>query len=247
MVLSLAVLFLIAYIGFLYWFIKYHYLPGWVAVVPAGSAPSRYRLARTVRMLLSFIHFFTFLAVLVWLPASLILFLSAQGKPDWGTEVSILSGFRLDLSQVPGAEASGLVDQTLSGRLTMQVDFLNGPQWLIFALATVVQGILGVFVIRQLRNIFAELSNGTPFRTANERRLRRIGIVLLVAYGVQPFWQFFMWGAVINGIDVDPDVLLLQAPFDFNGTALLLGLGLIAFSGAMREGEELESENRLTI
>lgn len=247
MFIPLVVIILIAYIVFLVWFISRRYLRWWVPVVPVDPKMQRYRLARTVRMLLTFVHFFTFLAVIIWLPAIIAMALSAQGNPEWGADFSILSGFRLDLGALPGAPVGGLLDQVIEGTTTIQARSLNGAQWLLFALGAELRGILSVFVILQLRNIFAELSNGTPFKTANERRLRRIGIVLLVAYAVQPFWLFFMWGAVINGIDIDGQAFSLQAPFDFNVTALFLGLGLIAFSGALREAEELETENRLTI
>ena len=237
----------IAYAGLVLWIISRYYAHCWVPVAPRQDGPRPYPLARAVRILLGIVHCFAFLAVIAWLPASIVIALSANGNPDWGAQVEILSGFRLDLARLPGVAASGFRDPVIDGTMTMTVDFLNGAQWLVFALGTEIKGILGVYVILQLRNIFAELSNGTPFKAANELRLRRIGIVLIVAYAAQPFWQFFMWGAVIGGIETNPEIFSLHSSFGMNGTALLLGLGLLAFSGAMREAGRLQEEQRLTI
>jgi hypothetical protein len=250
MVAVIVITFLTAYIGLLLWFISKHYMRFWVPVVqpgPTGSQRGRYPWARAVRILLSITHFFAFVGVIWWFPFSLAMLLSSTGDPDWGAATSIPSGFTLNLAELPGVEATGFFNQTINGTMTMTVDVLTGVQWFIFSLGTEIKAILGVFVLLQLRNIFAELANGTPFKAANEKRLRRVGIVLLVAYAVEPFWQFFAWGAVIGSIDVIEEVFSLQAPFNLNGSALLLGLGLIAFSGAMREAEKLQAEQRLTI
>lgn len=240
-------LFLVIYLAFLYWFISRVYLPRYWEPVASSSRASPYRLALAVRKILDALHAFAFVAVIAWLPLALIMAASAHGNPGWGAAMDVFSGFNIDLSRLPGVDISGLRNPVIHGKTALHIETFDAAQWLLFSLSQEARGIVVVYLILQLRNIFAALCNGEAFAAVNARRLKKIGVVILLSYSVAPLWQVFIWNSVIDGIEINSQAFMLYPAFAINLRALLAGAAVLVFAGVMNEAVQMREEQRLTV
>ncbi|MGD8339789.1 MAG: DUF2975 domain-containing protein [Gammaproteobacteria bacterium] len=236
------------YAGLLFWFIRRVYLPRfYLPVSVTGDAGGRYRLARGVRIVLSFLHAFAFFAVISWMPFFVAMTMSQLGQPEWGIDVSVYSGFRIDVDELPSVEAAGLRDAVITGRSPLDIDSSNRLAWLVFAASNLVSSVIVLYVVLQLRNIFVRLSEGEAFAGDNVSRLRRVGITVIGAYLASPLVQYFAWGAVVDEISFTTDAIRLYPAFELNPIGMLIGLGALVLAGVIREAAELKEEQRLTV
>jgi hypothetical protein len=236
---------LLIYAGLLYLFVTRFYLLREVKLNPR-TEDNPYRLARFVHGVLSVAHAFAFLAAIVWPP---IWVATVLAQPDNNNLMSmkIFSGFYLDLGQFPGLEVTGLRSNILNGTMEFRTDAFNLVQWFLYSVAREIRALLALFVILHLRNIFAAITNGDAFTYANAQRLKWIGVVVLAAYMLAPLWQYFIWAAVINGIDINTAGLTFSPAFDPSYRALFVGLVVLVLSGVLKEAVQLHEEQRLTI
>jgi hypothetical protein len=234
--------------GLVFWFIRRVYLVNYYLPVAADdSSGGRYRLARGVRILLSILHGFAFLAVIAWLPLFLVVTISQYGNPEWGLDVSVYSGFRIDLAALPSVEAIGLRQPDISGRTMVDIDSSNRLALFLFAGSNLIFSIIVLYVVLQLRNIFVTLSTGEAFSTENVSRLTRVGYTVIAGYIAAPFMQYFGWGAVVNDISFSNEGIRLYPAYELNVPGMLIGLGVIVLAGVIKEAVALQDEQRLTV
>lgn len=104
------------------------------------------------------------------------------------------------------------------------------------------------FVLKNyyLARLFYLYQHGTIFALDNVRYIRNIGVVILVWEIVRPFYQILM--SLLLSSQNPPGHH--QVSFQINGTdisMLIIAIIIIVVSWIMREGVELEQENRLTV
>ena len=239
---------LLIYIGALAWFINRVYLRRfYLRLDPGESRSERYRLAQGVRVVLSALHFFAFLAVIAWLPFSVLMTLSQTDNPAWGVDLDVYSGFTIDIDQLPSVEVTGLRDPVIAGKTDLRIDTSNRTAWMLFAVSNVVVSIIALYVLLQLRNIFVRLSSGEAFSIENASRLKRLGIAVISGFLAQPLVQYFGWGAVLEDISFNTTGIQLTAAYDWNLVGVLVGVGALVLSGVINEASDLKDEQQLTI
>jgi hypothetical protein len=239
---------LLVYGGLIYWFINRLYLPKYYArVIDTGSSGSTYRLAGTVRCILSILHGLLLLAAIAWPAVWVVMSLSQAGHALWGANVGVFSGFRLDLNLLPALEASGLRNQTISGKTLLNIDTHSHFAWQLFALSTYIKALVGLYVVLQLRNIFVSLSNGEIFAGINSMRLKKIAAAILAWQAVLPLIEYFGWGVVLKQISFSTQAIQLYPAFELNAIGVFTGLALLVLSGVMNEAVQMRDEQRLTI
>lgn len=235
----------ILYAGLMYLFIR-RYLRDWVvSVTPATGAATTHRLARFIQGVLHLVHSLTFFVAVVWPPIWVISVLSKHGIHNV-MEMKVFSGFYLDLAQSQGVELTGLSDALLRGTMEVTAQ-ANMVQWFLYAVGKEVQALMLLFIVLHLRNIFASICNDEAFTTANALRLKRVGIVLFAAYLVDPLWQFWTWGMVINGIHIDIAGFSFSPAFNPSFRGLFVALVVLVLSGVLAEAVRIQEEQRLTI
>lgn len=239
---------LLIYIGVCSWFIAKQYLPRWYpALVPDSGAKPVMKLARDTSRILSLIHGVSLFLVLAWPTAWALMGIGHYGNPDWGTDVKVFTGFNIDLAQLPSIDVSGLRDPVIHGETSLSIDTTSFMAWNLFALATELKGILLVFLVLQMRNLFVAISNGETFSRANGRRLKRCGTVVLLTVFLAPLFQYFGWGMVIHDIGFNNNAISLFPSYRIGFVNILVGVSLLVFAGVMGEAARLQDEQRLTI
>lgn len=239
---------LLAYLGFLYWYISRRYLPrSLVMLNPAAEGDDRHRLARSSFKLLHVVHSIVFFLVILWLPVSVALLLHVGGKYDGLPELSIWTNMTIDLGQIDGLQVSGLKGQVLRAKTEIDLDAPNYVNAFIFAVTRLIKLLMVLFVILQLRNILASLCNGDSFSAGNSRRLDQAGKVIVFAYLVGPAWNWFLAASVINTVTFSDDAITLAPATQGSWIGLFVGVGLLILSAVIREAEHMLDEQRYTI
>ena len=149
--------------------------------------------------------------------------------------VYLLSSDSLGIDEAPIHEAKGKVEIRGVSNTRMLVS-------LGFAYVLLVVVLL---VLAMLREIFQTLKQGDPFVAANARRVRFIGLAIIVGelarasivfgYSVDVAWHFRTTGLTIRP-EFNPDVLLI-----------LLGLIVLVLSEVFRLGTQMKENLQLTV
>ena len=102
-----------------------------------------------------------------------------------------------------------------------------------------------LWVLTQLRYIFRSLSRGLLFIPDNARRVRWVGLTVIIGEfgraGLVYFWSYYMSGHfTANG-------LRFVASTDFNAITIVGGLAILVIAEVFREGTRLHEDQSLTI
>jgi len=177
--------------------------------------------------------------------------------------VAVTSPEKIDLSLVGfarGVDSSALTATTHEGlasiiefkepvqvRLSLPADNWE-PKW-VYVLGGIVLGIAGaglfLYFLKQFREIIQTVESGDPFVFENARRVRIIGLLILVGGFVGGLletaggiWADSMF--VTEGFD-----LSTQIGLDFS--TLISGLSIIVLSEIFRYGTQMREEQSLTV
>ncbi len=102
-----------------------------------------------------------------------------------------------------------------------------------------------LWVVGQLRHVFRSLSAGVPFAADNARRIRWVGIAIIVGEVARSV-IVFSWSAYLSQ-HFTANGLNFVAIADFNISVVLSGLVILVISEVFREGTRLQEEQSLTI
>lgn len=102
-----------------------------------------------------------------------------------------------------------------------------------------------LFILYQLRKIFANLVKEEPFVKENVLRVRKIGMIVLVGAVIQSIMEyligfFVMKHIVIQGIQLVPE-------FELNVPSFLAGLAVLVLAEVLKQGTEIKEDQNLTI
>ena len=112
---------------------------------------------------------------------------------------------------------------------------------------TEISGIVGLYILIQLRALFAALVNGMSFALENSERIRKIGFVLIIWMLINPLLQYFGGELILTEYSLSVPGIQLNPAFDLNGAGIFIGLVLIVLSGVLNEAARMHEVQRLTI
>ena len=176
-----------------------------------------------------------------------LLLLSAFNHEPGGMQLGIPVSFESDLqaSRVasPSVRIDGVRIKDARGTLNIPIEggeFLFANVAILITLMT-----FGLFVFTQLRAVFRTLRAGQPFVSANVRRIRWIGVAVIVGElawsGIVLFENRYAathFAAVGIRFNTTPAV---------NAVAIIYGLIILAIAEVFREGTRLEEDQSLTV
>ncbi len=147
------------------------------------------------------------------------------------------------------AEASGSASieslRIVEGRGELR--FLTTSWWLHFvsAVRMLVGTFAVLFVIYMLRKINVTVMEGHPFAATNVRRMRWIGLILMIGAVAVPMTEYSVARLVLD--QVITEGIVLSPPFDLDVGVILVGLLLLVLATVFEYGSRLESDQSLTI
>jgi hypothetical protein len=121
------------------------------------------------------------------------------------------------------------------------------PKWtIVVVFASAIWAIAVVlFILYQLRKIFANLVKEEPFVEENVLRVRKIGMIVLLGAVIQSIVEyligcFVMRHIMIQGIQLVPE-------FELDVPSFLAGLAVLVLAEVLRQGTEIKEDQNLTI
>ena len=204
-------------------------------------------LARIAKYLLDAFLIFLLVIAVFWPVFFVVMAISQQGNPNWGIDIGIFSGLKIDVGALTNVEFTGLRNPEITGKTVLQVDTSNFPAWCLFAIQSQISVMVAIYVIVLLRSLLMSLRGGNSFSIENSLRIRKIGFVLILWNLIYPMIQYYGWGMVVNTISFSSEGIRLYPAFEVNGVAIFSGLMLLVLSGVLREAADMKKEQQLTV
>ena len=102
-----------------------------------------------------------------------------------------------------------------------------------------------LWILTQLRYVFRSLSQGLPFVLENARRIRWVGLAVIVGElgrsAIVYFWSYYA------SLHFTADRLRFAASLDLNPFTIVSGLAILVIAQVFEEGARLEEDQSLTI
>lgn len=102
-----------------------------------------------------------------------------------------------------------------------------------------------LWVLTLLRHIFRSLSQGRPFVPENARRLRWVGVSVVVCELARAalvyFWSYY------TSLHFSANGLRFVPSTDLNGMTIISGFAILVIAEVFREGTRLQEDQSLTI
>ena len=126
---------------------------------------------------------------------------------------------------------------------SLRVPIASAPLW--FRLAAYL-GLAAIYVLFlrflfQLRELFRRVRAGAPFDERNATSLRWLGILLILIETLASAYSFGLAQLVLRAMS--PPSIPVTSSFSMNGTAIVVGLVLLALAEIFRRGAVLEDEH----
>lgn len=179
---------------------------------------------------------------LVVLPVVVWLVLSGVRAANGDLRVTLETAVQSSVSLPAGWEVAG----ELPVRVTMADPPLS--QVLLLVGSNAADFLLVVGVLWLIQRVAASIMRGDPFRQANVRRLRWIGILLLIGYPLAVFIRgfFINWFFSNEHSPVLPDGLVIGFPIISLG-AILGGVSMLVLAEVFRHGLWLREDVEATV
>jgi hypothetical protein len=246
--LVLLLLFLVPYLGFLYWVITKRYIPNsMVSIQPAAEGDTRHRLARSTFSLLHFIHSVLFFLVIIWLPVTIGILLHYKGDFGSPPDLTIYTNLVVDMAQIENLDVTGIREQVIKSKTEIALEAPGYINSFIFSVTQIVKLLMMLFIVLQQRNILASLCNGESFSAGNSQRLDWVGKVIVFAYIAGPVWNFFLSASVIDTVQFSSSAITMTPTTDGSFIGLMVGVGILILSPVIKEAEQLLDDQRHTI
>jgi Protein of unknown function (DUF2975) len=165
------------------------------------------------------------------------------GSMQLGIPVSFESDLQASSVASPSVRIDGVRIKDARGTLNIPIEggeFLFANVAILITLMT-----FGLFVFTQLRAVFRTLRAGQPFVSANVRRIRWIGVAVIVGE--------LAWSGIVLFENRYAATHFTAAGIRFNtmpavnAVAIIYGLIILAIAEVFREGTRLEEDQSLTV
>jgi len=238
---------LLIYAASIYWLLKhFQFKTVWTSGLEDFPNQSG-QLTQFVKRVLDVFLVFILSIMILWLPVMIVMGISQDQVPTWGIDIAAFAGFKIDLNELSGITFEGLRHPQISGNTMLNLDTSNLYAWYMFAIFQQISAVISFYVLIQIRAVVISLMKGLSFDSENGKRIKRIGLVLVVWNIVFPFFQYFGWGSVIEQITINSDGIQLYPSFAISPLGILIGLLLYLLSGMMQEATAMRSDQELTI
>lgn len=214
------------------------------------AAPIQNSLTRVVKRFLDVFRVFAYIALIVWPLAVIAMTTGQSSHPEtWGVDIGFFSGFSIDFSAFAEdlPESPGVRDPVMSGKAVLNIDTSSLRALYVFTLLTEIGVLVGLYVLLQLRRIFASLVKGEYFATDNSRCIRNIGIVVTCWSLLSPLLQYFGGQVILSEYALNVPGVQLSPAFELNGLGIFIGLAMIVLSGVLNEATKIHQLQQLTI
>lgn len=207
-------------------------------------------LTKVVKRILDFLRILAFISLILW-PLFVVAMTIGQYSDSgtWGVDIGVFSHFIIDLNAFAGdiAESAGVRDPVISGKATLNIDTSSLNALYLFTAITEIGGIVGLYILIQLRGLFATLVDGVSFTPENSGLIKKIGFVVIIWTFINPLLQYFGGRAILTEYSLNIPGIQLSPAFDLNGLGIFIGLALIVLSGILNEAAKMHEVQQLTI
>jgi hypothetical protein len=207
-------------------------------------------LTRVVKRILDVFRIIAFIGLISWPLFVIVMIISQQSHPEtWGIDIGVFSRFTIDLSAFASdvTGLGGVRDPVLSGKAVINIDTSSLHALYLFTAMTEAGGIVGLYVLIQLRALFAALVTGTPFAAENSGRIRKIGFVMIIWTVFNPFMLYFGGQAILAEYALNVPGIQLSPAVYINGAGMFIGLAMLVLAGVLTEAANAHEAQRLTI
>ena len=207
-------------------------------------------LTRAVKRILDLLRILALAGLILW-PLSVLIMTIGQspGPATWGVDIGVFSRFIIDMTAFTQdfSDSAGVRDPIISGKAMLNIDTSSLHALYLFTAILEVGGIVGLYVLIQLRALFASLASGISFTPENSGRIRKIGFVVIIWAAVSPLLQYFGGRAILAEYSLNVPGVQLSPAFDLNGMAIFIGLAMIVLSSVLNEAANMRELQALTI
>jgi len=207
-------------------------------------------LTRVVKRILDVFRILAFAGLILW-PLSVVAMSIGHysGSETWGVDIGVFSRFIIDLSAFTSGvtESVGVRDPIISGKAVLNIDTSSLNALYLFTAITEVGGIVGLYVLVQLRALFGSLVGGMSFTPDNAVRIRKIGFVVVAWTLINPLLQYLGGRAILMEYSLNVPGIQLSPAFELSGMGILIGLAMIVLSGILSEAAGMHEVQQLTI
>jgi hypothetical protein len=208
------------------------------------------RLTRAVKRILDVLRVLAIVSLILWPLAVVVMTIGQSSHPEsWGVDINVYSGFTIDLDKFETdiAESVGVRDPIIDGKAALSIDTSSPTALYVFTLITELGGVVALYVLLQLRALFASLVGGMNFAPENSGRIKKIGFVIIAWSLVNPILQYFGGQVILNEYSLSVPGIQLNPAFEISGTAILIGVAMIILSGVLNEATRIHDDQQLTI
>jgi hypothetical protein len=209
------------------------------------SIETKNPLARAVKRVLDFVRVIAFISLIAWPLVTLMITIGHSSIAEhWGIDISVFSSFNIDLDEFPEGttQSKGVRDPKIRGKGLLSVDTSSLSAFYTFVLMMEVGGLVGFYMLLQLRAVFTSLAAGDNFDLKNSARIRRIGHVAIGWALTSPLLQYFGGQVILQEYSLNMPGIVLRPAFEVNG-----GMAMIVLSGVLNEAASINESHQLTI
>ena len=207
-------------------------------------------LTRVVKRILDFSRVLAFISLVAWPLFVVVMTFGQNSHPEtWGVDIGVFSRFIIDLNEFAGdvSESAGVRDPVISGMAVLNIDTSSLRALFLFTAITEMGGIVGLYVLIQLRALFASLVSGMSFTQENSGRVKKIGFVVIIWTVINPLLQYFGGRAMLTEYALNVPGIQLSPAFNLNAMGIIIGLAMIVLSGVLSEAASMHKVQQLTI
>ena len=208
------------------------------------------RLSRAVKRILDVLRVLAIISLILWPLAVVVMSIGQTSHPEsWGVDIDVYSGFTIDLNEIGAdlTESVGVREPIIAGKAALSIDTSSPTALYVFTLITELGGVVALYILLQLRALFASLVSGMNFAPENSARIRKIGVVIIVWALVNPFLQFFGGQIILSEYSLSIPGIQLNPAFQISAMTILIGLAMIVLSGVLKEASRIHADQQLTV
>ena len=212
--------------------------------------PHRNRLTGAIKRVLDILRVIAIVCLIVWPLAVVLMSIGQHSNPDsWGVDIDVYSGFTIDLDRFPAGvtESAGVRDPIIDGKAELGIDTSSPTALYVFALITELGGLVGLYVLLQLRALFASLVDGQEFAPENSTHIRKVGIAIIAWALVHPVLRYLGSHVILSEYSLNIPGIQLNPAFGIDGMTIFIGIGMLVLSGVLQEATRIHEDQQLTI
>lgn len=207
-------------------------------------------LTRIVKRILDVFRLLILALIIIWPIAVIAMTIGHNSDPDtWGVDIDVFSRFQINLAELPvtiDAE-SGVRQPTIGGQTAVKIDTTSLSAFYTAAVMTEIGAFIGLYIITQLRALFASLLKGLSFSRQNSGYIKRIGIVFIGWSLINPFFQYFGGKMILSEYALGVPGIELHPAFEIPIFGVVVGLTLLVFAALLDEAANIQETQELTI